>query len=74
MQTVGAGQPVDVMVRGHIAGFDFTSQAYDTTLYLSNTAGLLADAAGTVSVVVGRVLPLTDKDLNKVLYVAGING
>ena len=55
-KTVAAGEPVTLIKRGKFDGFTF-SQAYDASIYLSDTDGRLADAAGTVSVVVGRVIP-----------------
>jgi len=53
-----AGQAVTAIRRGVLDGFVFT-QAYDAAIYLSDTDGRLADAAGTVSTVVGRVIPAT---------------
>ncbi|OGR31695.1 MAG: hypothetical protein A2139_07560 [Desulfobacca sp. RBG_16_60_12] len=52
-----AGQPVTAIRRGVIDGYDLSGLAYDAPVYLSDTDGALADAAGTVSVVVGRVIP-----------------
>jgi hypothetical protein len=57
-RSVVAGQPVTAVRRGTLDGFTF-SQAYDAAIYLSDTDGTLADAAGTVSTVVGRVVPGT---------------
>lgn len=57
-RTVAAGVPVTAIRNGVLDGFTF-SQAYDATIYLSDTDGRLADAAGTVSTVVGRVIPGT---------------
>lgn len=68
LNTAGAGQAVSVLVRGHIAGYTL-SGAYGSKAYLSDTAGALADAAGTVSVVAGSVVPLSDASRTKVLYV-----
>ena len=62
-----AGQAVDVLKRGHVAGF--TLGTYNTLAYLSDTAGSLADAAGTVSAPVGRIVALSDSNLTKALYV-----
>ena len=64
----GAGQGVSVLKRGHCAGFTL-SQAYDAQLFLGDTAGAVADAAGTMSVAIGRVVPMSDSDLTKVFYV-----
>lgn len=66
---VGAGQAVDVLKRGMCYGFTLTSQSHDDPLFLSDTAGALADAAGTLTVPVGLVAPLADKDVTKVVYV-----
>lgn len=64
-----AGEAVTIMLQGSLYGFTLP-QAYDAALYLSNTAGALADAAGDVSVVVGRVRPMHDGATpTKVLYV-----
>lgn len=70
LSTVSAGQPVEVLTRGLMAGFTLASQAYGATIYLSDTAsGILGDAAGTVSTKIGRVWPSTDGSLTKVLFV-----
>lgn len=70
LSTVSAGQPVEVLTRGLMAGFTLTSQAYGAVIYLSDTdTGLLGDAAGTVSKAMGRVWPSTDGTLTKVLFV-----
>lgn len=66
----GAGQAVTILVQGSVYGFDLSGLAYDAAVYLSNTAGALATAAGDVSAVVGRVKPLHDGSTpTKVLYV-----
>ena len=52
---VAAGEALTAVRRGFLAGFTFT-QAYDAAIYVSDTDGRLADAAGTVSTVVGRVV------------------
>jgi hypothetical protein len=52
-----AGQPVTAIRRGVVDGYDLSGLAYDAPVYLSDTDGALADAAGTTSVVVGRVIP-----------------
>lgn len=51
-------------------GEALASLAYGATVYLSDTDGTLADAAGTVSTVVGYVFPLWGATTpDKVLYV-----
>jgi len=67
----GAGQAVTIMKQGLVHGFTLSGLAYDARLYLSNTAGALADAAGTVPVTMGRVWAMTDADKTKVLYFIG---
>lgn len=57
-KAIPAGWPVTAVRRGVLDGFTF-SQAYDAAIYLSDTDATLADAAGTVSTVVGRVIPAT---------------
>jgi len=62
-----ANQPAHLLRRGKIALYDANGAnildglAYGAQVYLSNTAGRLADAAGTVTVVAGRVIPLWDQ-------------
>lgn len=62
------GRGVSIMKRGHIGGFDVSGMAYAAKVYLSNTAGKLDTAAGTVSVVAGVVVPVSDETRTKVLY------
>ncbi|GIK42439.1 MAG: hypothetical protein BroJett011_62720 [Chloroflexota bacterium] len=70
LKTVGAGDAVDVCEDGEVYGFDLSGLNYDALVYLSNTAGALADGAGGTSVVCGRVNALTDNPtLTKVLRV-----
>lgn len=53
-----AGQRVSVLTEGVIdVGDALSALTYDDDVFLSNTDGQLADAAGTVSVVVGKVIP-----------------
>jgi hypothetical protein len=68
LQSAGIGQPINVLKRGHVEGFTI-AQAYDAPLYLSDTAGAIADAAGTVSYLVGIVVGLTDKDITKAVFI-----
>lgn len=68
LQDAGANQAVTMLVKGAAYGWTLTSQAYDTPVFLSDTAGALADAAGTLGVPVGVVTSLADKDLTKVIF------
>lgn len=54
---VAAGVAVTAVRRGVLDGFDLSGMAYDAAVYLSDTDGRLDTAAGTVSTVVGRVIP-----------------
>ena len=65
----GAGQGVSLLKRGHVYGFDLSGLNWDAPVYLSDTVGALDTAAGTMSVVVGRVVAMPDGSLTKVLYV-----
>ena len=69
----GAGQAVSILTDGLVAGFTIT-QAYGAAVYLSDTAGALADAAGTVSVVMGTVFGLSDSSYTKVLRIKAVWG
>jgi hypothetical protein len=51
-----AGEPVTAIARGVVGGFTLT-QNFGTDVFLSDTTGKLADAAGTVSRKVGEVIP-----------------
>lgn len=62
-RTVPAGAPVTAIRKGVMDGFNLDSQAYDAAIYASNTDGIMADAAGTTSLVVGRVIPGTSSNL-----------
>lgn len=57
-KSVAANEAVTAVRRGILDGFTF-SQAYDAAIYLSDTDGRLGDTAGTVSTVIGRVVPGT---------------
>lgn len=64
-KTVPAGMPVMAVRRGFLSGF--TLGAYDSAVYLSDTDGRLDTAAGTVSVVIGRVISATGNTLGSAL-------
>lgn len=70
LKSVVAGEAVSVLKRGHLYGFTLTSLNPGAFAFLSDTAGALADAAGTLAVPIGRVVVLSDKpNYSKVLYV-----
>lgn len=64
-----AGQAIPVLKRGRVYGFTVSAVAYDAPLYLSDTAGALGDSAGSTSINAGRVVPLSDSNLTKVVYI-----
>jgi hypothetical protein len=74
LDAASSGQGVSVLMQGKVAGFTLAGDYY-TRVYLSDTGtntGTLADSAGTVSVVVGRVWPVTDGSGTKLLYVSTV--
>lgn len=56
LKDVGSGDTVPLLVRGGLEGVDVSSMNGDAPIYVSDTAGALADAAGTVSKQVGVVM------------------
>ncbi len=69
LKAAAAGEAVSVLKKGHVAGYTVSGLNADVRLYLSDTAGALADAAGTMSVTCGRVVAMPDDPtLTKVLY------
>jgi hypothetical protein len=56
-KSVPAGMGVTAIRRGVLDGFAISGLAFWAAVYLSDTDGTLGDGAGTVSVVVGRVIP-----------------
>ena len=63
------GRGVTVIKRGRVAGFDLSGSSYWDPIFLSDTVGTLSDTAGTNRVMIGRVVPMSDSDKTKVLYV-----
>jgi hypothetical protein len=55
-----AGQAIDVVSRGEVYGFTVSGMDSGDIVYVSDTAGSLDTAAGTVTVIVGRIAPLMD--------------
>jgi hypothetical protein len=74
LETVKAGQDVDVISDGEIAGFDLSGLAYDAAVYVSDNVGVLADVAGTTPLLVGRVHGMNDGAKTKVLRLTGWAG
>ena len=69
LKTTAAGKACPVLKYGFLSGFVLSGVAYDGIVYLSDTAGSLADAAGTMTVNCGRVVGMTDPDITKILFV-----
>jgi len=69
LQAAAAGQVVDLLKTGYVAGFTVSGMSNDDPVYLSNTVGRLSTAVGTMTVNCGRVVAMTDKDRTLVLYV-----
>ena len=62
-RTVVAGEPLTAIRNGVMDGWDLSGLAYDASVYASDTDGRLDTAAGTVSLVIGRVIPGTSTTL-----------
>ncbi len=70
LNSAGAGKAVSVLAKGHVYGFGVSALNADVAVFLSDTAGALADAASvTKTVNCGRVVALPDNGLTKVLYI-----
>jgi hypothetical protein len=54
------GRAVSVLKRGFMEGIDCENMTPGAPLFLSDTVGGIADAAGTKSVPMGRAMPCTD--------------
>lgn len=57
VRTVAAGQPLTVVRIGLVDGYDLAGLSYGAPVYLSNTVGRIADAAGSSDVRIGTVVP-----------------
>jgi hypothetical protein len=55
--TAKSGQALTAIRRGIMDGWDLSGMNFGETVYLSDTVGRLADAAGTFSAKVGIVIP-----------------
>ena len=67
LEAGATGSVVPLMKRGILWGLNVSALDDDAPLYLSDTAGALDTAAGTMTVVCGRVMSLTDG--TKVAYI-----
>jgi hypothetical protein len=68
-----AGNAVTGMKKGELDGYNLDALAFGAPVYISNTDGMLADAVGTTTTMVGRVRPApytgTPSGADKVLAV-----
>lgn len=72
LSAAGAGQAVSVLKSGHVAGLTPAGNA-GTPVYVGNTAGDIADAAGTATITAGSVIPIaTAGGIEKVVYVEAL--
>lgn len=74
LRAAAANEAVPVLARGMVYGFTVSSINCGTVLYLSETAGALADAApaGTgTAVKCGRVTSLSDPAKTRVVWING---
>jgi hypothetical protein len=69
LNSVGAGQAVDVLHAGELYGFNLAALNVGAFAFLSNDAGKLDDGAGAMTVRCGRVSRLADSNATKVLRV-----
>lgn len=67
LKSAAAGEALTVLRSGVMEGFNLSAQAFDAPIYLSDTDGTLGDAAGTVSTVIGRVIPAHSQVLGSAL-------
>lgn len=68
LEKAGVRAGVSILKKGKVGGFAVSGLAYGALIYSSDTAGAVADAAGTSSQVVGKVVPMSDQDLTKVIF------
>lgn len=70
LSSVGAGQSLEGLRRGYLAGFTLTGLAYEAVVYLADDS-TYGTTAGTVNTPIGIVGTSTDGNLTKVLFVRG---
>lgn len=54
------GRAATILKRGRVYGFNLSGMSYFAQAFVSDTAGKLADAAGTLEVAVGKVVPVAE--------------
>jgi predicted RecA/RadA family phage recombinase len=56
LRSVAAGEAVTALNSGVLDGFALSGMNYNAPVYLSDTDGRIADAAGTKAILIGRVI------------------
>jgi hypothetical protein len=75
LEKAGNRQGLSCLIKGRIAGYDLSALAYGALVYLSDNAGKIATtASGTKSVILGQVVPMSDANSTKVLYINAHQG
>lgn len=69
LNSAAAGKAVSVLKRGHVAGVAVSGLNVGAVVYFSDTAGEMADAAGTTSKAIGVVDATSEPTPTKLLYV-----
>ncbi len=69
LNSAAAGKGVSVLKRGHVAGVAVSGLNVGAVVYFSDTAGEMADAAGTTSKALGVVDANSEPTPTKLLYV-----
>lgn len=69
LQPAGAGQGTSLLQKGAVQGLDVSALAYDAKIYLSDTLGTLSGTAGTATIVIGRVIALSDAAKTKAIMI-----
>ena len=65
----GAGEVIPVLIKGWAEGFAVSALDADVLLYVSATAGALADAAAGVEIQAGRVFVLSNASATKIVWI-----
>lgn len=73
LAAAAAEEPVPVLIRGFVSGFDVSALNGDVFVYLSDTVGRLDTATGTLEVRMGRVVGGSEVDsdgnVNRMIYI-----
>lgn len=63
------GLGATMLVRGRIGGFDVDHMNYGSPIFASDEPGKLSDEPGTIELQVGVVVPMSDKQRTKVVFI-----